>query len=116
MQEILIFLLLVLLCAELTEVVNENLTGPFILPYRFYTFYKIEDSQTYVLTYVSQLPFVFISGLGQSAADCLMVTLVFHICGQMAVLAIRISKINSDADVCEEELRKIVKDHNRLLE
>ncbi|XP_043281332.1 odorant receptor 85b-like [Venturia canescens] len=97
-------------------VVPDNASATYELPYRFHVFYKIEDDQTYLYTYLSQLPFVFVSGFGQSAADCLMVTLVFHVCGQMSILAMRISKINSDPDLCEEELRDIIKDHNRLLQ
>ncbi|KAK0177419.1 hypothetical protein PV328_001475 [Microctonus aethiopoides] len=93
-----------------------NATIPFILPYRFYVFYTINDSQTYMLTYASQFPFVFISGFGQTAADCLMVTLVFHVSGKLAVLAIRISEIKcDDAKICKVELNDIINEHSRLL-
>ncbi|XP_043281333.1 odorant receptor 85b-like [Venturia canescens] len=100
---------------DLATVLSDNASVAYELPYRFHIFYKIEDDQTYLYTYLSQLPFLLISGCGQSAADCLMVTLVFHVCGQMASLAERISKIRSDSDFCDEQLRDIVKDHNRLL-
>lgn len=87
----------------------------FILPYRFYTFYELKDAPTYFWTYGSQLPFVFISGFGQSAADCLMVSLVYHVSGQMAILATRIENLNSDPAKCTHELQRVVKSHIRLL-
>ncbi|NP_001177710.1 odorant receptor 289 [Nasonia vitripennis] len=103
---------------ELMEYANsngENSTFIFMLPYRFYTFYELNDAQTYFWTYGSQLPFVFISGFGQSAADCLMVTLVYHVSGQMAVLALRIASIDTHPSKCTQEVQKIVKAHIRLL-
>ncbi|KAG7203381.1 hypothetical protein KM043_013452 [Ampulex compressa] len=87
----------------------------YILPYRFHIFYTVEDMRTYVLTYALQLPFVFVSGFGQSAADCIMVTLVFHICGQMSVLALRINNIDTDPYNCSKELRNVIRSHIRLL-
>lgn len=86
-----------------------------MLPYRFHTFYELKDASTYFWTYASQLPFVFISGFGQSAADCLMVTLVYHISGQMAVLALRIANIDTNPSKCTAELHKVVRAHIRLL-
>ena len=93
---------------------ESNSTFIFMLPYRFYTFYELNEA-TYFWTYGSQLPFVFVSGFGQSAADCLMVTLVYHIAGQMAVLAMRIENINVDPANCTKELRDVMNRHSRLL-
>ncbi|KAJ8669837.1 hypothetical protein QAD02_001096 [Eretmocerus hayati] len=87
----------------------------FILPYQFYTFYEINDAPTYFWTYASQLPFVFVSGFGQGSADCIMVALVCHVSGQMAVLATRIRKINTDSALCTEDIYRIVEHHIRLL-
>lgn len=89
---------------------------PFILPYHFHIFYEVNDLQTYVLTYASQFPFVFVSGFGQTAADCLMVTLVFHVSGKLSVLAIRIMAIKSEPEIAKEEMKTIIIEHNRLLE
>lgn len=86
-----------------------------MLPYRFHVYYEMKDVSTYFWTYGSQLPFVFISGFGQSAADCLMVTLVYHISGQMAVLALRIACIDTHPSKSTRELHIIVKSHIRLL-
>ncbi|XP_014230582.1 putative odorant receptor 92a [Trichogramma pretiosum] len=88
-----------------------NSTLIFLLPYRFYVLYELDDAPTYFWTYGSYLPFVFISGFGQSAADCLMVTLVYHLSGQLAVLSMRIEKIDGDA----KELRRHVARHAKLL-
>ncbi|XP_050450398.1 odorant receptor 10a-like [Cataglyphis hispanica] len=97
-------------------VINENMTQViYLLPYRFHLFYAVENMRTYMITYALELPFVFVSGFGQSAADCIMVTLVFHICGQMSVLASRINNINSDLLSCRREMRHVVRMHIRLL-
>lgn len=93
----------------------DNATMPFLLPYRFHIFHEVKDFQTYAITYASQLPFVFVSGLGQTAADCLMVTLVFHVSGRLSVLAMRISSVKTNISNCSEELGEIIIEHNRLL-
>lgn len=85
------------------------------MPYRFHLFYAVENMEVYIITYAWQLPFVFVSGFGQSAADCIMVTLVFHICGQMSVLALRINNIDIDPSICKREVRHVVLTHIRLL-
>ncbi|XP_019696521.1 odorant receptor 85b-like isoform X1 [Harpegnathos saltator] len=96
--------------------IGENATRViYLLPYRFHMFHVVEDMRTYVITYGLQLPFVFVSGFGQSAADCIMVTLVFHICGQMSVLALRINNIDTDPFSCQREIRNVVRMHLRLL-
>ncbi|KAI4476100.1 hypothetical protein M0802_014935 [Mischocyttarus mexicanus] len=87
----------------------------YLLPYRFYTFYPLENLQSYTIIYALELPFVFISGFGQSAADCIMVTLVFHICGQMSVLALQINNIDIDKKKNREEIQAVVESHTRLL-
>ncbi|XP_020287842.1 uncharacterized protein LOC109856691 [Pseudomyrmex gracilis] len=97
-------------------VINENVTQIiYLLPYRFHMFYAIDDMRAYTITYALQFPFVFVSGFGQSAADCIMVTLVFHICGQMSVLALRINSIDTNPGRCRQEVRHVVLAHIRLL-
>ncbi|XP_018396340.1 PREDICTED: odorant receptor 10a-like [Cyphomyrmex costatus] len=97
-------------------VTNENVTQIiYLLPYRFHLFYAVENLRTYTITYIWQLPFVFISAFGQTTADCIMVTLVFHICGQMSVLALRINNINTEVRDCGPEMRHVILMHVRLL-
>ncbi|XP_028048973.1 odorant receptor 67a isoform X2 [Monomorium pharaonis] len=98
--------------------ISENATQIiYLLPYRFHLFYVVENMRTYVITYALQMPFVFVSGFGQSASDCIMVTLVFHICGQMSVLASRINNIGTNNELCDcrVEVRHVVLMHLRLL-
>ncbi|KAL0112755.1 hypothetical protein PUN28_012194 [Cardiocondyla obscurior] len=96
--------------------ISENVTQIiYLLPYRFHLFYAVENMRAYTITYAWQMPFVFVSGFGQSAADCIMVTLVFHICGQMSVLALRINNINTELCDCKGEIRHVVLMHIRLL-
>ncbi|XP_011696230.1 PREDICTED: odorant receptor 67c-like [Wasmannia auropunctata] len=97
-------------------VIDENVTQIiYLLPYRFHLFYTVENMRVYTISYVLEMPFVFVSGFGQSAADCIMVTLVFHICGQMSVLALRINNIDTGLSDCKSEVRRVVLMHIRLL-
>jgi len=97
-------------------VTNENVTQIiYLLPYRFHVFYAIENIRTYTITYVWQMPFAFVSACGQSTADCIMVTLVYHICGQMSVLALRINNIDTEVCDCGPEMRHMMLMHVRLL-
>ncbi|XP_014216198.1 odorant receptor 2a-like [Copidosoma floridanum] len=94
---------------------NENTTFIFLLPYRFHTFYELNDASTYFWTYLSQLPFLYISWMSQSASDCLMVALVYHVSGQIAVLATRITNIDTDPSKCTKQLHDVVRSQARLL-
>lgn len=97
-------------------VINENLTQIiYLLPYRFHMFHAVDNIRTYIIIYAVELPVVFVSGFGQSAADCIIVTLVFHICGQMSVLSMRITNIKTELFTCRREMRHVVRMHIRLL-
>ncbi|XP_018345143.1 PREDICTED: odorant receptor 10a-like [Trachymyrmex septentrionalis] len=110
-------ILIILGNGGLPEIVtNENVTQIiYLLPYRFHLFYAIENIRTYTITYAWQMPFAFISAFGQSTADCIMITLVFHICGQMSVLALRINNIDTEVCDCGPEMRHVMLMHIRLL-
>lgn len=79
--------------------------------------YEINDTNTYVWTYASQVPFVLISFFGTTAADCLIVILVYHTSGQMAILASRIRQLPTD-DTPEslDEIFKVIRFHIKLME
>ncbi|KAG5333438.1 OR4 protein, partial [Acromyrmex heyeri] len=110
-------ILIILGNGGLPEIVtNENVTQIiYLLPYRFHVFYAIENIRIYTITYVWQMPFAFVSACGQSTADCIMVTLVYHICGQMSVLALRINNIDTEVCDCGPEMRHMMLMHVRLL-
>ncbi|KYQ47025.1 Putative odorant receptor 13a [Trachymyrmex zeteki] len=110
-------ILIILGNGGLPEIVTkENVTQIiYLLPYRFHVLYAIENMRTYTITYAWQMPFAFISAFGQSTADCIMITLVFHICGQMSVLALRINNIDTEVCDCGPEMRHVMLMHVRLL-
>ncbi|XP_018364153.1 PREDICTED: odorant receptor 4-like [Trachymyrmex cornetzi] len=109
-------ILIILGNGGLPEIVtNKNMTQIiYLLPYRFHLFYAIENIRTYTITYVWQMPFAFICAFGHTA-DCIMVTLVYHICGQMSVLALRINNIDTEVCDCRPEMRLVMLMHLRLL-
>ncbi|XP_018364113.1 PREDICTED: odorant receptor Or2-like [Trachymyrmex cornetzi] len=109
-------ILIILGNGGLPEIVtNENVTQIiYLLPYRFHVFYAIENIRTYTITYVWQIMFAFVSASGHTA-DCIMVTLVYHICGQMSVLALRINNIDTEVCDCGPEMQHVMLMHVRLL-
>lgn len=85
------------------------------LPYQTRMFYDVSNVHAYVLTYVAQIPFVFISALGHTGPDCLIVTLMLHVCGQLSVLVKRIDEITTDNLECGSAIGKLVEKHVRLI-
>ncbi|KAL7291051.1 hypothetical protein TKK_0015187 [Trichogramma kaykai] len=83
------------------------------LPYRIYFWYKIADLNIFLLTYVSQIPLLYTIGFTQTAMDCLTLTLVVHLCGQLGVLSERIRKI--DFINGTSKLIRAIKRHQELI-
>ncbi|XP_014298822.1 odorant receptor 85b-like [Microplitis demolitor] len=98
------------------SIINENKTLPqFILPYNVYIFYEVNSLKRYILTYLSFMPMVYVSGIGHSAVDCILVLLVFYISGKLSVLTMRIDALKNNQYDCRKELREIIAEHSRLL-
>lgn len=103
-----------------TEVIDENVTQViYLLPYRFHLFYTIDSVGVYAIIYALLMPFIMVSGCGENASDCIMITLAFHLCGQLSVLALRINNIGTDPSNSkgkfEREMKNVVRTHLRLL-
>lgn len=96
--------------------IGENATLViYLLPVHFHLFYAVEDLCIYAITYALQLPMLIITSFVAIAEPSIMVTLVFHICGQMSVLALRINNINVNLFICRREIQNVVRNHIRLL-
>ncbi|XP_014298823.1 uncharacterized protein LOC103575783 [Microplitis demolitor] len=96
--------------------INNNKTLPqFILPFHVSLFYEVNSLKRYILTYLSLMPMVYVTGIGHSAVDCILVLLVFYISGKLSVLTTRINALKNNHYDCRKELREIIAEHSRLL-
>ena len=84
-------------------------------PQNFFLFYGINDSLTYVITYMMQAPFTAITIFTNAAMDTLSLTLVFQLCAQFSVLSYQIQNTNFAWDKENIKLTKYVKRHQKLL-
>ncbi|XP_046475087.1 odorant receptor 13a-like [Neodiprion pinetum] len=94
---------------------NRNETVKWNLPYHMRMFHDVSQLHSYALTYAAQLPFVFIASFGHTGPDCLIVTLILHVCGQLAVLGERIGNMSTDYQECGLAIEKCVRKHVRLI-
>ncbi|XP_046737851.1 uncharacterized protein LOC124406469 [Diprion similis] len=94
---------------------NRNETVRLSLPYQTRMFHDVSELHSYVLTYAAQLPFVFISAFGHVGPDCLILTLMLHLCGQLFVLVECINNVGTDYRECGLAIKKCVQKHVRLI-
>ncbi|CAD6213304.1 GSCOCT00004012001.3-RA-CDS, partial [Cotesia congregata] len=95
--------------------VSDNETMQFVVPYRFYIFYKVNDYTTYLLTYISQGPPFFIISTGHITSEGFLIVFAFHLCGRLAILVERINGLKNEPNISKIKLSKIISEHARLL-
>ncbi|XP_025159306.1 uncharacterized protein LOC105182243 isoform X4 [Harpegnathos saltator] len=92
-----------------------NGTGSFVLPYRIRTFFDIASTRTYVLVYLYLCP-MFYNSICHMAAICLLVILVFHICGELSILSYRIKNVEAySRDALVVRIRSFVQMHLKII-
>lgn len=92
-----------------------NTTNSFMLPYKVYTFFDITNTRTYILMYLYLFPMLYAS-ICHMAAICLMVILVFHICGELSILSYRIRNIQTySQDMVVDRIRSFVRMHLKIV-
>lgn len=92
--------------------VSDN--GTFVLPYRIHTFFDIANTRTYVLMYLYLFP-MFYNSVCHMASVCLLVILVFHICGEFSILSYRIKNVQTySRDALEVRIRSFVRMHLKI--
>lgn len=94
---------------------NSSISGTFILPYRFYIFFEINDLKTYAIMYAAFIPVAYITMVGYLAIDCLLITLTFHICGKLSALSLKITSIVFNPIPMKKQFNDILIEHDRLL-
>ncbi|XP_025159555.1 odorant receptor 4-like [Harpegnathos saltator] len=92
-----------------------NNTGSFVLPYKIHMFFDITNTRTYVLMYLYLFPMIY-NSICHMAAICLLVILVFHICGELSILSYRIKNVQAySRDALVARIRSFVQMHLKLI-
>ncbi|KAL6421618.1 hypothetical protein ACFW04_014503 [Cataglyphis niger] len=95
--------------------VLHNETESFMLPYRVHTFVDTTNSYTYILMYLYLFPMSY-AAICHMAAICLIVILVFHICGELSILSYRIRNIRTySQDIVVKRIRSFVRMHLKIM-
>ncbi|KAK0093054.1 hypothetical protein PV326_014422 [Microctonus aethiopoides] len=97
-------------------IMSDDSNGSFILPFRTKLFFNLSDSKIYYLTYAYQSPMIYLL-ICHNAWICVLITIVLHICGQLAILRHRIQGIiiNTNKDESQIIFQRIVKRHMRAI-
>nr|QHN69114.1 odorant receptor 27 [Sirex noctilio] len=90
-------------------------SSAYVIPYRTRLFFEITDLRTYVMVYLYQMPVVPIVSLSYSGTDYLLITLLFHVCGQLAVLSQQIKNTMVHSYGYSHKISQIVTKHVRLI-
>nr|AXM05204.1 odorant receptor [Campoletis chlorideae] len=97
---------------------HRNDTNPFVLPFGTRLFFEIKDARTYFMVYAYQSPMMYVL-VCHSAWFCLLTTMVFHVCGQLAIVQYRIRMIKvsliHEPDNSNAVFRKIAQKHLRSI-
>ncbi|RLZ02279.1 Odorant receptor 16 [Cephus cinctus] len=92
-----------------------NTSHSYIMPYRITLFFEITNFQMYVFMYAFEILNVPIIAFGFIGTDCLLITLVLHLCGQLAVLSHQVRNLTMNPQNFQNEFRVIVMKHLRLI-
>lgn len=93
----------------------QNNTKSFMLPYKVHTFFDITNTRTYILMYLYLFPMLYAS-ICHMAAICLVVILVFHICGELSILSYRIRNVETySQDMIADRIRSFVRIHLKIV-
>ncbi|XP_071558629.1 odorant receptor 4-like [Temnothorax nylanderi] len=94
---------------------SSNNTESFMLPHRIHTFLDTSNTRTYVLVYLYEFPMLYVS-ICHMAAICLVVVLVFHICGDLSILSYRIRHFGENSQtMLVDRIRSIVRMHLKII-
>lgn len=108
-------LLFILPCFGITMRYITNVTDPGKpLPLQTYYFYDTDVSPYFELTFIAQGVTLIINAMGYTAIDSFFGLLVFHVCGQLENLKIRLTSADENSNF-DHVLKDIITDHIRLI-
>lgn len=77
--------------------------------------YEVNGVTTYALFCVYLVPTSMMLTIGATGADSLLVTLTFHLCSQLSILAQRVRNVDVEPQIYFPEMRALVERHTELL-
>lgn len=92
-----------------------NCTLPFELPMKVNNVYEITKLQTYALFCVYLIPTSTLLTIGATGADSLLVTLTFHLCSQLSIVAYRMRNVDIEPKIYFPKMKALVERHTELL-
>ncbi|KAK1120613.1 hypothetical protein K0M31_012219 [Melipona bicolor] len=92
-----------------------NCTLPYELPMKVKNIYEVTGLRSYALFCVYLIPTSMMLTIGATGADSLLVTLTFHLCGQLSNVAHRVRNIDVEPRIYLLEMRALVERHTELL-
>ncbi|XP_015607530.1 odorant receptor 4 isoform X2 [Cephus cinctus] len=92
-----------------------NSSSSFILPYHVRLFFDLTEVPTYYAIYACEIWVIPMVVCGFMGTDCLLITLVLHVCGQFSILTIQVENLTHDPRELHDELKRIVIKHRRLI-
>ncbi|XP_017875835.1 odorant receptor 82a-like [Ceratina calcarata] len=92
-----------------------NCSLPYELPLKVNNVYEVTEMRMYVLFCIYLIPVSMVLTIGATGADSLLVTLTFHLCSQLSILAQRVRNISTDSKIYYPEMRILVERHTELL-
>nr|QHN69155.1 odorant receptor 24 [Sirex nitobei] len=94
---------------------SENSSTSRAIPYHIRLFFEITEIQTYIIVYVCQMPIIPIVTFGYTGLDCLLVTLMLHLCGQLSVLKHQVKNVMDDPEGYHHGMTQLIVKHVRLI-
>nr|QHN69151.1 odorant receptor 21b [Sirex nitobei] len=98
-----------------SQSVKGNSSRLYVLPYRTRIFFEITESHTYVSIYAIEGLIVPLITCGYTGADCFLVTLVLHVCGQFSILALQVKNFAMDPHGYRHGIHQLTVNHLRLI-
>jgi len=86
-----------------------------MLPYRIHPFIDTSNTRAYILMYLYLFPCIYFS-VCHMTAICLLVILVFHICGELSILSYRIRHVGEYSQtMIVDRIRSFIQMHLKII-
>lgn len=92
-----------------------NCTLPYELPARVNLAYEISEMRSYALFCAILVPSSTLLTIGATAADSLLVSSTFYLCGQLSILGHRVRTTDPRSLKYHREMKAVVVRHAELL-
>ncbi|KAL7300018.1 hypothetical protein TKK_0007327 [Trichogramma kaykai] len=96
--------------------VDKQIVRPLYFSAKF--FYDTQKTPNFEITWILQMIAAFLSALAFGSIDCLFISFILHLCGQLVILQKAFEKIGSDDVLTDANfdytIAKLIKKHSRI--